>query len=148
MVTHRQVGRAGLRPSGLTGRRPGKVDRQLGMVVVAGHAPGKMLPLVWLRLVWSCLLHAVGYLLGKVPGRALDEILALGWFLTHPGRIRDLRQRTAAIDPAPGTDEVVQRAPPAVVDQPAGGRRVAQRRRVRALPLRSPATWTRPRWTS
>ncbi len=107
VITHRQVGRAGLRPNGLTGRRPGKVDRQLGMVVVAGHAPGKMLPLVWLRLVWSCLLHAIGYLLGKVPGRALDEILALGGFLTHPRKIRDLRQRTAAIDPAPGTDELV-----------------------------------------
>ncbi len=107
MITHRQVGRAGLRPRGLTGRRPGKLDRQLGMVVVAGHAPGKMLPLVWLRLVWSCLVHAVGYLLGKVPGRALDEILALGAFLTSPRKIRDLRHRTAAIDPAPGTDDMV-----------------------------------------
>ena len=107
VITHRQVGRAGLRPRGLTGRRPGKVDRQLGMVVIAGHAPGKMLPLVWLRLVWSCLAHAVGYLLGKVPGRALDELLALIGFLTHPRRIRDLRHRTAVIDPAPGTGELV-----------------------------------------
>lgn len=106
-MTHRQVGRAGLRPKGLTGRRPGTVDRLLGMVVVAGHAPGKMLPLVWLRLVWSCLLHAAGYLLGKVPGRALDEILAMASFVAHPGRIRDLRTRTASIDPAPGTEEVV-----------------------------------------
>ncbi len=106
-MTHRQVGRGGLRPHGLTGRRPGKVDRLLGMVVVAGHAPGKMLPLVWLRLVWSCVLHAVGYLLGKVPGRALDEVLALAAFVAHPGRIADLRTRTAAIDPSPGTEEVV-----------------------------------------
>ena len=41
-----------------TGRRcrsrdPGKVDRELGMVVVAGHASPARLPLVWLRLVWS-----------------------------------------------------------------------------------------------
>jgi GT2 family glycosyltransferase len=108
MLTHRQVGRAGLRPRGLTGRRPGQVDRQLGMIVVAGHAPGKMLPLVWLRLVASCLALAVGYLIGKVPGRALDEILALRWFCAHPGQVRDLRTRTASIDPAPGTGEVVQ----------------------------------------
>jgi hypothetical protein len=106
-VTHRQVGRAGLRPAAATGRRPGMVDRLLGMVVVAGHAPAKLLPLVMLRLVWSCLLQAVGYLLGKVPGRALDEILALGSFLGHPGRIIQLRRRTAAIDPVPGTEEVV-----------------------------------------
>ncbi|WP_375432680.1 glycosyltransferase family 2 protein [uncultured Friedmanniella sp.] len=107
-ITHRQVGRAGLRPRGLTGRRPGKVDRLLGMLVVAGHAPARALPLVWLRLVWSCLVHAVGYLLGKVPGRALDEVLALGEFVASPGRIRALRARTAAIEPAPGTGEVVQ----------------------------------------
>ncbi|HEX3197650.1 MAG TPA: glycosyltransferase [Propionibacteriaceae bacterium] len=106
-LTHRQVGRAGLRPRGLTGRRPGKVDRLLGMLVVAGHARSKMLPLVWLRLVWSCLVRAVGYLIGKVPGRALDEMQALGSFVAHPGRLRDIRRRTAAIDPVPGTNEVV-----------------------------------------
>ena len=104
---HRQVGRAGLRPRGLTGRRPGKVDRLLGMLVVAGHAQKRMLPLVWLRLVWSRLVRAVGYLIGKVPGRALDEMLALGSFVAQPGRLRELRRRTAAIDPTPGTSEVV-----------------------------------------
>ena len=107
-MTHRQVGRAGLRPRGVSGRRPGKVDRLLGMLVVAGHAPTRVLPLVWLRLVWSCLVHAVGYLFGKVPGRAWDEVLALGAFVAHPGRIRALRRRTAAIDPRPGTGELVQ----------------------------------------
>jgi GT2 family glycosyltransferase len=107
-MTHRQVGRAGLRPRGVTGRRPGRLDRLLGMLVVVGHAPARALPLVWLRLVWSCLVHAVGYLFGKVPGRALDEVLALGAFVAHPDRIRALRRRTAAIEPAPGTGEVVQ----------------------------------------
>jgi GT2 family glycosyltransferase len=106
-LTHRQVGRAGLRPRGITGRRPGKIDRLLGMLVVVGHAPKGVLPLVWLRLVWSCLVRAVGYLIGKVPGRALDEMLALGSFVAHPGQLRDIRSRTAAIDPVPGTSEVV-----------------------------------------
>jgi GT2 family glycosyltransferase len=107
-VTHRQVGRAGLRPQGLTGRRPGKVDRLLGMLVVAGHAPRKRLPLVWLRLVWSCLVRAVGYLIGKVPGRALDEMLVLGSFVAHPRRLMTFRKRTAAVEPLPGTREVVE----------------------------------------
>ena len=106
-VTHRQVGRAGLRPGGLTGRRPGMVDRALGMVVVAGHAPARLLPLVYLRLIWSCLTHAVGYLLGKVPGRALDEMLALGAFLAAPGRVFRLRRRTRAIKAAPGSGDVI-----------------------------------------
>jgi GT2 family glycosyltransferase len=106
-LTHRQVGRAGLRPRGLTGRRPGTVDRLLGMLVVAGHAPRTMLPLVWLRLVWGCLVRAAGYLVGKVPGRALDEMLALGSFVAHPRRLHHLRSRTADIDPAPGANELV-----------------------------------------
>ena len=107
-VTHRQVGRAGLRPRGITGRKPGKVDRLLGLLVVAAHAPSKRLPLVWLRLVWSCLVRAVGYLIGKVPGRALDEMLALGAFVAHPRRLAQMRKRAASIDPVPGTREVVE----------------------------------------
>src|SRR4029450_1986158 len=50
----------------------------------------------------------VGYLIGKVPGRALDEMQALGSFVAHPGRLRELRRRTAAIDPMPGTSEFVE----------------------------------------
>ncbi|SDU81863.1 Glycosyltransferase, GT2 family [Microlunatus sagamiharensis] len=107
-MTHRQVGRAGLRPRGLGGRHPGALDRLLGMTVVAGHAPARALPLVWLRLVLSCLLLAVGYLLGKAPGRSRDELAAMATFVAHPGRLRALRRRTASIDPAPGTAEVVR----------------------------------------
>jgi len=44
-VTHRQVGRAGLRPHGITGRRPGKVDRLLGMLV----GPSALRWVTWCR---------------------------------------------------------------------------------------------------
>lgn len=107
-MTHRQVGRAGLRPRGLAGHHPGALDRLLGMTVVAGHTTARALPLVWLRLVLSCLLLAVGYLLGKAPGRSRDELAAVWAFVAHPGRLRALRRRTAAIHPAPGTAEVVR----------------------------------------
>ena len=107
-MTHRQVGRAGLRPRGVTGRHPGALDRLLGMTVVAGHAPTRSLPFVWLRLVLSCLVLALGYLLGKAPGRSRDELAAAWTFALHPGRLRSLRSRTASIDPAPGTAEVVR----------------------------------------
>src|SRR3954471_12034693 len=107
-MTHRQVGRAGLRPRGVAGRHPGALDRLLGMTVVAGHAPAHALPVVYVRLVLSCLLLALGYLLGKAPGRSRDELAALWAFVAHPGRLRALRRRTASIDPAPGTAEVVR----------------------------------------
>lgn len=106
--THRHVSRAGLRPSGAAGRRPGRVDRHLGMVVVAGHAPALQLPIVWLRLVWGCLLHAVGYLFGKAPGRSLDELGALASFVAHPGRIISLRRRLAKADRVPGAQRTVR----------------------------------------
>ena len=111
-MTHRQVGRAGLRPRGLTGRRPGALDRVLGMRVVAGHASAAALPLVWLRLVASCVLRSVGYLLGKAPRRAGEELAALGSFLAHPVQLRQLRRRARAIDPVPGMAEVVRRLRP------------------------------------
>jgi GT2 family glycosyltransferase len=105
--THRQVGRAGLRPKTASGRRPGKVDRQLGMQVVAAHTKTALLPLVWLRLVWSCVLHAIGYLLGKVPSRSVDELAALASFVLHPGWIRAARRRVAGLHHAPRAEEQV-----------------------------------------
>jgi hypothetical protein len=68
------------------------------MLVVAGHAPRRRLPLVWFRLVWSCLVRAVGYLIGKVPGRALDEMFALGSFVAHPRRLTTFRKRAVAVE--------------------------------------------------
>ncbi len=107
-VRHRQVGRAGLRPRGAAGRRPASTDRLLGLIVVAGHAPRLRLPLVWLRLVWSCLLRALGYLLGKAPARARDEMGALGSFLAHPGRIAGYRKRLRRLRVADGAPAVVK----------------------------------------
>jgi GT2 family glycosyltransferase len=111
-ITHRQVGRAGLRPRGLGGRHPGKLDRHLGLLVVAGHAHPVLVPLVWVRLVWGSLLRAFGYLLGKAPRRALDEVRAVAGFAAHPGRIRALRRRIAARPVVRGSAKVVRRLRP------------------------------------
>jgi GT2 family glycosyltransferase len=92
-MVHRQVGRAGLRPRGAGGRHPDRVDQQLGLLVVLGHAPAWRLPFTWLRLAVDCLIRAVGYLLGKAPRRALDELTTLGWLFAHPRRVRAYRKR-------------------------------------------------------
>ncbi|HET9871577.1 MAG TPA: glycosyltransferase [Propionibacteriaceae bacterium] len=107
-MIHRQVGRAGLRPHGVIGRRPAQLDRELGMLVIAGHARGLQFPFVWLRLVWSCLVHAVGYLLGKVPGRSWDELLAMGSFVRHPRLIRSFRRRLHRLSVVPEGPDVVE----------------------------------------
>jgi GT2 family glycosyltransferase len=110
--THRQVGRAGLRTNSVVGPRPGKLDRQLGMLVVVGHAPPAALPLVWIRLVLSCVVRSVGYLVGKVPARSVDELAALGSFLAHPVRIHRYRRRVRRRRPVPGSAEVIRRLRP------------------------------------
>ncbi|HEU4547245.1 MAG TPA: glycosyltransferase [Microlunatus sp.] len=92
-MVHRQVGRAGLRPRGAGGRHPDRVDQQLGLLLITGHAPTWRLPFTWLRLVLDCLLRAAGYLLGKAPRRALDELATLGWLIGNPRRIRAYRRR-------------------------------------------------------
>ncbi|GAA3607451.1 glycosyltransferase [Microlunatus ginsengisoli] len=106
--THRQVGRAGLRQESVIGKRPGKLDRQLGILVVVGHARPAALPFVWLRLVVSCLIRSVGYLLGKVPSRSLDELEALGSFLAHPGRLHAYRKRVRGQRPVDGSADVIR----------------------------------------
>lgn len=106
-MVHRQVGRAGLRPRGAGGRHPDRLDQQLGLLLVAGHAPIWRLPFTWLRLALDCLIRAVGYLLGKAPARSRDELAALGWLVGHPGRIRAYRQRLRRSSTEPDTAAVI-----------------------------------------
>ncbi len=101
-MVHRQVGRAGLRPRGAGGRHPDRLDQQLGLLLVAGHAPTWRLPFTWLRLALDCLVRALGYLVGKAPARSRDELATLGWLLVHPNRIRAYRRRLRRTPPEPG----------------------------------------------
>ncbi len=100
-MTHRHVGRAGLRPSGFARRRPGRVDRELGLVLVAAHARTVTYPLFWLRLVLGSLVRTVGYLVGKAPGRAWDELGAVTGFVLHPRRVLRVRHRLHRVTPTP-----------------------------------------------
>lgn len=111
-MVHRQVGRAGLRPSGVGGQRPDKLDREYGMALIAAHAGGAALVWTWLRLLFGCLVRALGYLIGKVPRRSVDE-LAAGWsFLIHPGRIRRMRHRLHAGRIDPRSEAIIARLRP------------------------------------
>lgn len=107
-MVHRQVGRAGLRTRGAGGRHPDRVDQQLGMLLVTGHAPAWRLPFTWFRLVLDCLLRALGYLLGKAPARSRDELATVGWLLTHPRRILAYRHRLSAAPHASGSAELIR----------------------------------------
>ena len=148
-MTHRQVGRAGLRPRGLTGRHPGTLDRLLGMTVVAGHAPARSLPagLAAARAQLPAA-RAVGYLLGKAPGRVARRA-GRALVLRRAPRPAPRAAQPDRLD-RPGSRHRRGRplAPAAVVVEPAGRRRGAQRRRSPSATSRSPARSTPPRSTS
>ncbi len=75
-------------------------DRAAGLALIAGHATGGRRWLTALRLVLGCLLSAFGYLLGKDPERATDELRGLGAWLSG----RELRHSVAdSVDSLPTT---------------------------------------------
>ncbi|WP_432558446.1 glycosyltransferase family 2 protein [Granulicoccus sp. GXG6511] len=91
VIVHRQAGRSGLRRSRLIGTDPEVTDRVLGMRTVAAHRGS----LASARLVWGCLLRALGFLLAKRPDRSRAELKALGRFFDS-GPTRSLRDRLPA----------------------------------------------------
>lgn len=88
VIVHRQAGRSGLRRSQLIGSDPAATDRLLGMRTVAAHKG----PFASLRLIWGCLLRALGFLLAKAPDRSMSELRALRAFLRR-GPVATLRKR-------------------------------------------------------
>ncbi|MEV6162994.1 glycosyltransferase [Streptomyces sp. NPDC052052] len=66
---------------------PHRVDKAGAVYTMLVNTRGKALPWVMLRLVVGTLLRTLAYLVGKVPGQALDEVAGLFGTLLRPGRI-------------------------------------------------------------
>ncbi|MFF8284594.1 glycosyltransferase [Streptomyces albus] len=81
------VGRAG------RGAGPHRVDKAGAVYTLLANMPSALLPWVLLRLVIGTLVRTLGYLVGKVPGQALDEIRGLSGTLLRPGRVLAARRR-------------------------------------------------------
>ncbi|SEM49095.1 glycosyltransferase family 2 protein [Streptacidiphilus jiangxiensis] len=79
--------------------RPHRVDKAGGVYTLLANARGSRLPYLLLRIHISTLLRALGYLLAKTPGLAMDEIGGLGHVMLRfgsllAGRARRRRTRT------------------------------------------------------
>ncbi|MFF4214262.1 glycosyltransferase family 2 protein [Streptomyces sp. NPDC001796] len=72
---------------GRTAASPHKVDKAGAVYTLLVNARSAQLPWVLLRLVLGTLLRTVAYLVGKVPGQAVDEIRGLLGTLLRPERI-------------------------------------------------------------
>jgi GT2 family glycosyltransferase len=79
--------------AGRSAANPHRVDKAGAVYTLLANARGVLLPYVLLRVVLSTLLRTLGYLVGKVPGQALDEVTGLIGVLLRPGRILGGRRR-------------------------------------------------------
>ncbi|WP_171163311.1 glycosyltransferase [Streptomyces sp. I05A-00742] len=104
VLRHAEAASRERRPVDCAGRRPAsphRVDKAGAVYALLANTRGAALPYALLRIVLGTLLSALGHLVGKVPGQALDELTGLGSVLLRPGRIRAARGRRArtAADP-------------------------------------------------
>ncbi|MEV7691138.1 glycosyltransferase [Streptomyces bungoensis] len=78
---------------GRTAASPHKVDKAGAVYTLLVNTRAAALPWILLRLVLGTLLRTVAYLVGKVPGQAVDEIRGLLGTLLRPERILAGRRR-------------------------------------------------------
>ncbi|UNS97363.1 glycosyltransferase [Streptomyces tubbatahanensis] len=76
-----------------SGASPHRVDKAGAVYTLLANTSGAMLPWVLLRLVFGTLVRTLAYLVGKVPGQALDEITGLSGTLLRAGRVLGARRR-------------------------------------------------------
>lgn len=105
VLRHAEASARERRPIDCAGRSvssPHRVDKAGAVYTMLVNARGKLLLWALLRLVLGTLLRTLAYLVGKVPGQALDEVAGLLGTLLRPGRILAARRQRGkgAIDPA------------------------------------------------
>ena len=95
VLRHAEASARERRPIDCAGRSvasPHRVDKAGAVYTMLANARGAQLPWVLLRLVVGTLLRTLAYLVGKVPGQALDEVAGLFGTLLRPGRILAARR--------------------------------------------------------
>ncbi|MFG2593756.1 glycosyltransferase [Streptomyces sp. NPDC048438] len=95
VLRHAEASARERRPIDCAGRSvasPHRVDKAGAVYTMLVNARGKQLPWALVRLVVGTLLRTLAYLVGKVPGQALDEVAGLFGTLLRPGRILAARR--------------------------------------------------------
>ncbi|MET8183476.1 glycosyltransferase [Streptomyces sp. NPDC005336] len=96
VLRHAEASARERRPIDCVGRsvaNPHRVDKAGAAYTLLVNARGALLLYVMLRLVFGTLLRTLAYLVGKVPGQALDEVAGLFGTLLRPERILAARKR-------------------------------------------------------
>lgn len=98
---HVQAATSGRRTIDAATRRRHLLDRRSALYVLLANLPGRGLPWAYLRLSLASVLRAVGFALGKLPGAAIDEIVAVVTVVGRPDRILRARRARRALRVAP-----------------------------------------------
>ena len=96
VLRHAEAASRERRPVDCAGRsavNPHRVDKAGAVYTLLANTRGPLLPYVALRIVVGTLLRTLAYLVGKVPGQAVDEIVGLFGVLLRPGRLLGARHR-------------------------------------------------------
>ena len=72
--------------------RPHLLDRRNAAFVLLANVSWWLIPWVAIQLVGTSAIRAIGYLLAKLPGYALDEIAAVGLVIIKPNDLRLARK--------------------------------------------------------
>jgi GT2 family glycosyltransferase len=101
VVFHAEAARRGLRSVDCAPANPGAADRRSALYTLLVNCRWWAVPLMMLRSIGGTLVRALGFLLGKAPGLAMDEVAGLFGVLARPERIltgRAQRRRTLGSD--------------------------------------------------
>ena len=95
IVFHAEAAHRGLRTTPLTGSHNHLQERRGALWTGLANTPSRSLPWQVVRLFFGSLLRALGLLLTRQLGPALDELAAVGSVYRRPGQLRTARRERA-----------------------------------------------------
>ncbi|MFE3199118.1 glycosyltransferase [Embleya sp. NPDC059237] len=95
VIQHAEAATRERRPIDVAANRPHRVDRAGAAFTLLANTTGAGWPLLWFRLLFGGLFRSLGYLLGKLPGMALDELLGTVSVLFRPAGFLSARRARA-----------------------------------------------------
>jgi GT2 family glycosyltransferase len=101
VVFHAEAATRGLRSVDCARSNPTAADRRSAIYTLLVNCRWWAVPLIMLRSIGGTVIRALGFLLGKAPGLAMDDVAGLAGVLTRPDRIvtgRAQRRRTIRSD--------------------------------------------------
>ncbi len=104
VVFHAEAAHRGVRRTPLTGQHTHYQERRASLFTLLANAPARNLPWQVVRLFFGSLLRALGFLVVRSLGEALDELAAVVSVYSRPGTLRAARKARAERRPREPVD--------------------------------------------